>query len=94
MEIQTQKSTPDAVLTARVHPSHFAMSDSNFDSLSIVGDGSLYIGGGAGRRTLLRLGLHLDAQDQCRAEKCAVGGPKLPSIAIGARFRGCLKRDG
>ena len=42
METDTQKSTPDAVLTATIHPSHFAMSDSNFDSLSIVSDGRLY----------------------------------------------------
>ena len=42
MATDQQKSTPDAVLTAIVHPSHFAMSDSNFDSLSIVSDGRLY----------------------------------------------------
>ena len=36
------KSTPDAVLSARLYPSHFSMSDSNFDSLSLASDGNLY----------------------------------------------------
>jgi hypothetical protein len=36
------QSTPDAVITARLHPSHFQRSDSNFDSLSLASDGSLY----------------------------------------------------
>lgn len=34
--------TPDAVITATLHPSHFLMSDSNFDSLSSASDGCLY----------------------------------------------------
>ena len=42
MDIITLKSTPDAVLTARVYPSQFTMSDSNFDSLSLASDGNLY----------------------------------------------------
>jgi hypothetical protein len=36
------QNTPDAVITATLHPSHFRMSDSNFDSLSIASDGCLY----------------------------------------------------
>jgi hypothetical protein len=34
--------TPDAVIAATLHPSHFPMSDSNFDSLSSASDGCLY----------------------------------------------------
>jgi len=36
------QSTPDAVITATLHPSHFQMSDSNFDSVSIASDGCIY----------------------------------------------------
>ena len=36
------QSTPDAVITATLHPSHFRMSDSNFDSVSIASDGCIY----------------------------------------------------
>lgn len=35
-------STPDAVITAHLHPSHFDKSDSNYDSLSVASDGNLY----------------------------------------------------
>jgi len=42
MDASMLESTPDAVITARVHPSRFGMSDSNFDSLSLASDGSLY----------------------------------------------------
>ncbi len=42
MDVNVLKSTPDAVITARLHPSHFKMSDSNYDSLSLASDGNLY----------------------------------------------------
>jgi len=42
MDAHTLNSTPDAVITARLYPSNFRRSDSNFYSLSLVGDGTLY----------------------------------------------------
>jgi len=36
------RATPGGVITATLHPSHFQMSDSNFDSLSVASDGCLY----------------------------------------------------
>jgi hypothetical protein len=36
------QDTPDAVITAQLHPSGFGMSDSNFDSLSVASDGCVY----------------------------------------------------
>jgi hypothetical protein len=40
--METVKSTPDATITATLHPSNFKECDSNFDSLSLVSDGSLF----------------------------------------------------
>ena len=42
MSANTLSSTPDAVITARLHPSHFEKCDSNFDSLSLASDGCVY----------------------------------------------------
>ncbi len=36
------RSAPGAVIAAKLHPSHFEMSDSNFDSVSIASDGCVY----------------------------------------------------
>ena len=42
MDAGRLKSTPDSVITARLHPSGFARCDSNFDSLSLASDGCVY----------------------------------------------------
>jgi len=40
--MSTQQSTPNAVIPARLHPSGFKKSDSNFYSLSSASDGNIY----------------------------------------------------
>lgn len=42
MHTDRAKGTPDAVIVARIYPSGFDMSDSNFYSLSLAHDGKLY----------------------------------------------------
>ena len=38
----SMKSTPNAVIPARLHASGFGKSDSNFYSLSLASDGNVY----------------------------------------------------